>query len=70
MSEFRLHILDRNLHISPEETITEIIVNVLEAKSWPKVESDSDHEEERSGKPIAIKIRPIDEYWNYLSTLI
>lgn len=48
---------DSNLQISLKATITEIVVNVLEMKNGPAVESDSYHEEEEPSKLIVTKKR-------------
>ena len=47
--------VDYSLQTSPKGTITEIVVDVLEAKNGPGVESDSDPEEPPPDKPTATK---------------
>ena len=61
-----------NLQTSPEAITTEIIADVLEVKTGPEIEADSDHEEEEPYKPIVTKenaLEYIDGLRNYISTL-
>ena len=49
--------IDSNSLTSPEPTIAEIIVDILEGKNRPEIEAGSDHEEEDPDKPVVIKKR-------------